>query len=40
MFDGIQRPLDAIRAIAGDFLTRGVEMPGLDRDKNGILPQL
>ncbi|NLV87896.1 MAG: V-type ATP synthase subunit A, partial [Tissierellia bacterium] len=33
MFDGIQRPLDAIRAIAGDFLTRGVEMPGLDRDK-------
>ena len=33
MFDGIQRPLDAIRAVAGDFLTRGVEMPGLDRDK-------
>ena len=33
MFDGIQRPLDAIRAIAGDFLTRGVEMPGLDREK-------
>jgi len=33
MFDGIQRPLDAIREVAGDFLTRGIDLPGLDRDK-------
>lgn len=33
MFDGIQRPLESIRAIAGDFLTKGIEMPALDRDK-------
>ena len=33
MFDGIQRPLDAIRAMAGDFLTRGIDLPGLDREK-------
>ena len=33
MFDGIQRPLEKFRAIAGDFLTKGVEVPSLDRDK-------
>lgn len=33
MFDGIQRPLDKLRAMAGDFLTRGVVVPSLDRDK-------
>lgn len=33
MFDGIQRPLDSVRDIAGDFLSRGVEMPALDREK-------
>ncbi len=33
MFDGIQRPLDAVKDIAGDFLSRGVELPSLDRKK-------
>ena len=33
MFDGIQRPLEEIREVAGDFLTRGIEMPGLNREK-------
>jgi len=27
IYDGIQRPLDGIRAKTGDFVTRGVEMP-------------
>ncbi len=31
IYDGIQRPLDGIRAKTGDFVTRGVEMPSLDR---------
>ena len=33
MFDGIQRPLDAIRAIAGNFLTKGVNVTPLDRKR-------
>ena len=33
MFDGIQRPLESIRDVAGDFLARGVEVHALDRDK-------
>ena len=33
MFDGIQRPLDDIKDMAGDFLTRGLELPALDRKK-------
>jgi len=33
MFDGIQRPLEAVRAIAGDFLARGTEVKSLDREK-------
>lgn len=32
MFDGIQRPLEKFRAVVGDFLTKGVEVPSLDRD--------
>ena len=32
MFDGIQRPLEKFRAVAGDFLTKGVEVPSLDID--------
>jgi V/A-type H+-transporting ATPase subunit A len=31
IYDGIQRPLDGIRAKTGDFVARGVEMPALDR---------
>ncbi|MBQ6420776.1 MAG: V-type ATP synthase subunit A [Clostridia bacterium] len=31
IFDGIQRPLEKIRAVAGNNLTRGIEVPSLDR---------
>lgn len=33
IFDGIQRPLDKIQQKAGDFITRGIEVPALDREK-------
>jgi V/A-type H+-transporting ATPase subunit A len=33
IYDGIQRPLDVIRAGHGDRLPRGVEAPGLDRER-------
>jgi len=33
VFDGIQRPLDVIRSKEGDFVTRGIEVPPLDRKK-------
>ena len=33
MFDGIQRPLNSIEEAAGDFITRGVEVLALDREK-------
>lgn len=33
IFDGIQRPLDTISRIAGDFVTRGIDVPGLDHEK-------
>ncbi len=33
IYDGIQRPLDKIRDVTGDFITRGVSVPGLDREK-------
>lgn len=33
MFDGIQRPLDAIEAKAGSFITRGIDVSALDREK-------
>jgi len=33
IYDGIQRPLDIIRSKEGDFVTRGVELPPLDREK-------
>lgn len=33
IYDGIQRPLDKIRAKIGNNLQRGVEVPSLDRDK-------
>ncbi len=32
-YDGIQRPLDAIQAIAGDVITRGIEVPRLNKEK-------
>jgi len=33
MFDGIQRPLEAIEKAAGSFITRGIDIPALDREK-------
>jgi V/A-type H+-transporting ATPase subunit A len=33
IYDGIQRPLDIIKDKEGDFVTRGVEEPSLDRKK-------
>ncbi len=33
IYDGVQRPLDVLQARSGDFIARGVEAPGLPRDK-------
>jgi len=34
IFDGIQRPLDVIREQKGDFITRGVDVPALSRERS------
>jgi V/A-type H+-transporting ATPase subunit A len=36
MFDGIQRPLEAMREQAGDNITRGINMAALDRNKKWL----
>lgn len=33
IYDGVQRPLDLIRAQTGDLVTRGVDFPGIERKK-------
>ncbi|MCK5569709.1 MAG: V-type ATP synthase subunit A [Spirochaetes bacterium] len=33
IYDGVQRPLDMIRETAGDLITRGIDIPGLSRDR-------
>jgi V/A-type H+-transporting ATPase subunit A len=33
IYDGIQRPLDLIRKKVGDYITRGVNVPALDKQK-------
>ncbi len=33
IYDGIQRPLDKIREKAGNYITRGLYIPGIDREK-------
>jgi V/A-type H+-transporting ATPase subunit A len=33
IYDGIQRPLDKVRDLAGDWITRGINLPGLDHSK-------
>ena len=33
IYDGIQRPLEAMRAICGSNIPRGVDVPSLDREK-------
>ncbi len=34
IYDGVQRPLDVIRKKHGNYIARGVEEPGLDREKS------
>ncbi len=33
IYDGIQRPLDLIKAMKGDFISRGIELPAIDHEK-------
>jgi vacuolar-type H+-ATPase catalytic subunit A/Vma1 len=33
IYDGIQRPLPEIKALAGDTITRGTDVPALNREK-------
>jgi V/A-type H+-transporting ATPase subunit A len=33
IFDGIQRPLETIKALSGDYIERGVDVPSLPKDK-------
>lgn len=33
IYDGIQRPLDKVRELAGDYITRGINIPGLDHER-------
>lgn len=33
IFDGVQRPLDTIRERVGDYITRGVDVPSLSRER-------
>lgn len=33
IYDGIQRPLDIIKAMEGDFISRGIEAPAIAREK-------
>ncbi|MCM8770665.1 MAG: V-type ATP synthase subunit A [Candidatus Omnitrophica bacterium] len=41
IYDGIQRPLEVIRSVVGDFISRGIEMPALDLKKKWhIRPQV
>jgi V/A-type H+-transporting ATPase subunit A len=36
VYDGVQRPLDALEAQVGAFLTRGIDAPGLDREAKWV----
>ncbi|HWR98139.1 MAG TPA: V-type ATP synthase subunit A [Candidatus Methanoperedens sp.] len=33
LYDGVQRPLEGIRARAGDYLARGIDLPALSRER-------
>ena len=33
IYDGVQRPLDMIKEVAGDLITRGIDLPGLNRER-------
>lgn len=32
MFDGIQRPLESVQQLAGSYLSKGIDVPNLDRE--------
>jgi V/A-type H+-transporting ATPase subunit A len=34
IYDGVQRPLDVLKARTGDFVSKGVHAPALEREKN------
>ncbi len=36
IYDGIQRPLDTIRERTGDHISRGIHLPGLNREKSWL----
>ena len=36
IYDGIQRPLEDIRAVSGDVIGRGVEVPSISREKKWV----
>ncbi|NLC72291.1 MAG: V-type ATP synthase subunit A [Ruminococcaceae bacterium] len=36
IYDGIQRPLPEIRALTGETITRGIEIPALNREKKWL----
>jgi V/A-type H+-transporting ATPase subunit A len=36
IYDGIQRPLDLIKAQIGDFISKGIHAPALDRERQWI----
>ncbi|MDO5850931.1 MAG: ATP synthase subunit A [Methanobacteriaceae archaeon] len=36
IYDGIQRPLDEIKSLSGDYLPRGVDVPALDKEKEWL----
>ena len=40
IYDGVQRPLDIIQIEMGDYVTRGIEVPSLDREKKWLFSPL
>jgi len=41
IYDGIQRPLEVIRTLSGDFIPRGMDVPGLNAEKKWhFVPQV
>ena len=33
IYDGIQRPLDVIKQLTGDYIARGIDVPSIDKEK-------
>lgn len=40
IYDGVQRPLEAIKLKAGQYINRGIKVPSLNRDKKWIFTPL